>query len=148
MKKIYAQAFNDHIGYVPEVLKAISYLPEEKQERFVELCVDCEITIDELPKKIRRSDVVYTLVSCNYLEDDIKASYIDTDVRYFATENEAIEYSNSGKYIYSKSEYKETAEYPYKGEYTHEKESYFSFRTWMSSEVVVANDGAIVGDYE
>lgn len=146
MKKIYAKVLNDRFGNITGVLKAISHLPEDKQERFVELCVDCEITIDELPKRIRRSNVVYTLVSCNYFDDDIKASYIDTDVRYFATLDDAIEYSNSGKYTYSKSEYKETPEYPHKGEYTHKKESYFNFRTWMNSEVV--EDCEVTEHYE
>lgn len=148
MRKIFVKVLNDHFGNMPGVLKAISCLPEEKQERFIEICVDCEMTIDELPKKIRRNDVVYTLISCNYFEDEVKASYIDTDVRYFATEEEANTYSNSGKYNYSRSEFKETAEYPHRGDYTHKKETYFGFRTWMNSEIVIAADGAVVGDYE
>lgn len=140
MKKIYAKALSDTFGHMPGVLKAISYLPEDKQERFIELCVNCEITIDELPKKIRRNDKVYTFISCNYMEDEVKSSYIDTDVRYFATLSEANEYTNTGKYDYTKSSYKETDKCIFKGEYTHEKAAYFSYRQWLESEVVNDED--------
>lgn len=144
MKKIYSKVLNDHFANLPGVLKAISYLPEDAQERFVEICIGCEVTIDELPKKIRRNGVVYTFISSNYLNNEVKSSYIATDVRYFATKDKAIEYSNSGNFSYSESTNKETTEYPYKGEHTHTKESYVSFETWMSSEVVDDD----VEDYE
>lgn len=136
MKKIYSKLLNGLFSIMPGVIKAISYLSEDAQERFIDICLGCEITIDELPKKIKANGVIYTLDSCNYLNDDIKAFYIDTDVRYFATKNEAIEYSNSGKFNYAESRNKETAEYPYKGKCSRKIWSYFTFNTWMNSEIV------------
>ena len=138
MRKIFKKAFQDAYGTTPFLLNAISSLNnEEMQERFVEIALDCHITDDELPMMIIRNNTTYELVSTNYLNNEITASYVDTDVRYFATEEEAIEYHNTGNYKCSTSSYSATTEYPYRGEYTSKKQTWFSYYTWMDSEVVV-----------
>lgn len=136
MRKIFKKAIEHAYGSSPALFNAISFLNESEQERFVEIAVDCQINDNELPTMVSRNGKVYTLVSTNYLRDEIVASYIDTAVRYFATEEEANEYFNTGKYMYSKSSNSECADYPYKGEYTSKQTTWFSYGTWMNSEVI------------
>ena len=140
MRKIFKKAIESAYGSNHALFNAISFLGSEEQERFVEIALDCHITDDELPAMISRNNKLYTLVSTNYLKNEIVASYIDTDVRYFATEEEANEYFNTGNYKYSQSSGSPCAEYPCCGEYTSKKTTWFSYYTWMNSEVVVEED--------
>lgn len=136
MRKIFKKAIEHAYGSDAQLLNAISFLNESEQERFVEIALGCQITDDELPTMVSRNNKVYTLVSTNYLKDEIVASYIDTDVRYFNSPEEADEYGDSGKYTYSKSSGVLTDDYPYKGEYTSKKTTWYSYNTWMNSEVI------------
>ena len=140
MRKIFKKAIESAYGSNPALFNAISFLGSEEQERFIEIALDCHITDDELPIMIIRNNKTYELVSTNYIKDEIIASYIDTDVRYFATEEEANEYYNTGNYKYSKSSSSACTEYPYRGEYTSKKTTWFSYNTWMNSEVVVKDN--------
>ena len=140
MRKIFKKAIESAYGSNPALFNAISFLRSEEQERFIEIALDCHITDDELPTMIIRNNITYELVSANYLKDEIDASYIDIDVRYFATEEEADEYYNTGNYKCSTSSYSATTEYPCRGEYISKKQTWFSYNTWMNSEVVVKDN--------
>lgn len=136
MRKIFKKVLKDSFGDNTSLINAISFLNTDEQERFIELCVGCEITEDELPKKIRRNNVIYTLESCNYIKNEIIAKYVGTDTRYFSTQEEANEFAITGKYNYNTSTYKETETCNIKGEYTSKRETWFTYDDWMNSEVV------------
>lgn len=138
MRKIYEWAL-DQIGATKNgnLIKAINMLNDDNQERFVEITIGIDIDTAELPKKVRRNNVVYTLDSANYLKNEIVATYMGTDTRYFSNEEDANNYAATGKYNYEKSSHKKTDDCPIKGEYISEHTTWYSYYTWMESEVVV-----------
>lgn len=137
MRPIYEWAL-DQIGANKNgnLMRAISMLEDDRQERFVETIIGIDVFEAALPKKIRRNNVVYTLESANYIKDEIVATYMGTDTRYFSNQEDADTYAASGKYDYDKSSHKKSDTYPFKGEYTSEHTTWYSYNTWMNSEVV------------
>ena len=137
MRPIYEWALNQ-IGADKNgnLMRAISMLEDNRQESFVEIIIGIDIPESKLPKKVRRNDVVYTLKSANYLKDEIVATYIGTDVRYFKNQEDADIYAATGNYNYSDSSHKKSDVYPFKSEYTSEHTTWYSYNTWMNSEVV------------
>lgn len=131
-KYVLNKAFND----IPNLEKAINCINEECQDRFVEILVGVDIDISNLPRKVKRNDVIYTIKSANYLKDEIIATYVGTDIRYFSNQDDADKFAKTGNYNYNKSSYQANEDYTIKGEYTSKKETYFSYDTWMNSEVV------------
>lgn len=129
---VIGKMFND----IPNLEKAINCLNEEFQDRFVEILIGADIDISNLPRKIKINDVIYTIKSANYLKDDIIATYSGTDVRYFDNQKVADEFTKTGNYNFSNSNYQEDGDYTIKGIHTSKKETWFSYDTWMNSEVV------------
>ena len=125
--------FND----IPNLKKAIMCLNEECQDRFVEILVDADIDISTLPRKIKRYDgIIYTIKSANYLKDEIIATSVGTDIRYFSNQDDADEFAKSGYFDFTKSNYQEDIVYTIKGEHLVKKETWFSYDIWMNSEIV------------
>ena len=137
MRPIYEWAL-DQIGANRNgnLMRAISMLENDRQERFVETIIGIDVVETKLPKKIRRSNVVYTLESANYIKDEVVATYIGTDTRYFSNQEDANTYAASGKYDYDKSSHIKSDIYSFKGEYVSEHTTWYSYNTWMNSEVV------------
>ena len=137
MRPIYEWALN-RIGANKNenLIRAISMLNDDMQETFVEVVIGIDMPESKLPKKVRRNNVVYTLQSSNYLKNEIVAKYIGTDVRYFSDEESANNYAATGNYNYNSSSNKKSDVYPIKGEYTSEHTTWYSYHTWMESEVV------------
>lgn len=137
MKPIYEWALNQ-IGANKDgnLIRAISMFNDDMQETFVEVIIGIDIDTAKLPKKIRRNNVVYTLESANYLKNEIVAKYMGIDTRYFNNEEDAYVYATTGKYDCSKSSYKKTDDFAIIGEHTSEHTTWYSYHTWMESEVV------------
>lgn len=137
MRPIYEWALNQ-IGADKDgnLMRAISMLNDDMQENFIEVIIGIDIDTAKLPKKVRRNNVVYTLESANYLKNEIVATYMGTDTRYFSNEQDAYVYAETGKYDCNKSSYKKTDDFTIKGEYTSEHTTWYSYHTWMESEVV------------
>lgn len=142
MKKIYEWAL-DQIGATKNgnLIKAINMLDESRQEKFVDVIIGIDIDDSQLAKKIIIDGVVYTLESANYLTGDIYGKYMGENVRYFATQEEADNYSSTGKYEYSKSTpYSDNEKYPIKGVYPCMQTKWISYDAWMNAEVVVEDN--------
>ena len=142
MKPIYKWAL-DQIGATANgnLIKAINMLSDSMQESFVDVIIGIDIDDSQLAKKILYKGTVYTLKSTNYLNNDIYGEYMDEDVRYFATQEDADAYASSGKYDYSKStSFSDNEEYPIEGVHPCIKTKWFSYDAWMSAEVVVEDN--------
>ena len=142
MKKIYEWAL-DQIGATKNgnLIKAIEMLNGSMQENFVDVIIGIDIDDSQLAKSIVIDGVIYTLESTNYLNGDIYGQYMGEDVRYFATQEEADNYSSSGKFEYSKSTtYSDNEKYPIKGVHPCLKTKWFGYNTWMNAEVVANDD--------
>lgn len=138
MKPIYEWALNQ-IGATKNgnLIKAVNMLNDSIQENFVNVVIGIDIDDSQLAKKIVHNDVVYSLKSANYLNDEIYGEYMGEDVRYFATQENADAYASSGKYDYSESTiYSTDTRYPIKGVYPCLKAKWFSYDSWMNAEVV------------
>ena len=142
MRPIYEWALNQIGASKNEnLIRAISMLNDDMQETFVEVVIGIDMPESKLPKKVRRNNVVYTLQSSNYLKNEIVAKYMGTDTRYFSNEQDAYVYAETGKYDCSKSSYKKTDDFTIIGEYTSEHTTWYSYSTWMESEVVEPDYG-------
>lgn len=132
-KFIIEKMFND----IPNLEKAINCLDENAQDRFVEILVGADIDISALPRKIKRHNgIIYTIKSADYLKNQISATYFSDDVRYFSNQDDADNFAKTGNYNYNNSNYQEDGDYTIKGIHTSKKETWFSYDTWMKSEVV------------
>ena len=136
-KFILEKMFNN----IPNLEKAINCLNDESQDRFIEILVGADIDTSNLYRKIKRNDVIYTIKSANYLKDEIVAEYVSTKVRYFNNQDDADEFSKTGNFLIIESRIIEssiqkTENYLIKGEYKSKHETYFTYDTWMNSEVV------------
>ena len=129
---VLSKMFND----IPNLEKAINCLDESIQDRFIEMMVGVSIDDSTLPKRIKRNDVIYTIKSTNYVKDEITAEYIGTDIRYFSNQDDADKFTKTGDYNYNKSSYSANETCTIKAKYTSKKETWFSYNTWMNSEVV------------
>ena len=142
MRKIYEWAL-DQIGATKNgnLIKAINMLNDSVQENFVDVIIGIDIDDSQLAKKVVIDGVIYSLDSSNYLHGDIYGKYMGEDVRYFATQEEADDYTSTGKYEYSKSTtYSNNEKYPIKGAYPCLKTKWFSYSSWMNAEVVVEDE--------
>ena len=104
-------------------------------ERAIEILLGMDITITELPKKVKTSKgVVYTLKDCNYLNDSVRYDFIRKDSTFFKTEEDAELYRTTGE--------KKNSHWYKTGDYTIEvvKDvpdiSSVTFENWLSLEVV------------
>lgn len=137
MKKIYEWALNQcHVS--DSVVDAVAMLRPEQAERFVEVVVGCEINDNDVPQEFVYEGKVYKLVRCNYVQDRITYVTDDTDYRYFATQEEADRYTESGDYVWSTSSSGASDKYPIKASWTRpcEHETYYDrwFR-WAGKEM-------------
>ena len=142
MRKIYEWAL-DQIGVTKNgnLIKAINMLNESKQEKFIDVIIGIDIDNSQLAKKIIIDGVIYNLSSANYLTGDIYGEYMGEDVRYFATQEEADNYTSTGKFEYSKSTpYSDNEKYPIRGTHPCLKTKWISYDAWMNAEVVVGED--------
>ena len=133
---VLSKMFND----IPNLEKAINCLNESMQDRFIETMVGVNIDDSILPKRIKRNDVVYSIKSANYIRDEITAEYIGTDIRYFSNQDDADKFAKTGDYNYNNTTRIANETCTIKGEYTSKKETWFSYDTWMNSEVVVEDN--------
>ena len=104
-------------------------------ERAIEILLGMDITINELPKKVKTSKgVVYTLKDCNYLKDSVRYDFIRKDSTFFKTEEDAELYRTTGE--------KKNSHWYKTGDYTIEVTkdvpdiSSVTFEAWLSLEVV------------
>ena len=96
----------------------------------------CRYKKDEVPHVVERYNEIRTKTSFDYLNDRITYNYERTDTRYFINEDDATEYSKSGKYDYSTSKSTSNDGYPYEAKYIYCSESYCNLYEWMNSKVV------------
>lgn len=121
---------------IPNLEKAINCFDESTQDRFVEMMLGVDIDDSILPKKIKRDGVIYNIKSTNYVRDEIVAEYIGTNERYFSNQEDADKFAKTGDYNYNNSSYSANETCTIKGEHTSKKTTWFSYYTWMNSEVV------------
>ena len=136
MKPISKYVLNKAFSDIPNLEKAVNCLDESMQDKFVEVLIGVNIDDSALPKRIKRNDVIYDIKSTNYIKDEVKAEYIGTDVRYFSNQDDADKFAKTGDYNYNNSSYQANETCTIKGEYTSKKTTWFSYDTWMNSEVV------------
>lgn len=127
MKKIYEWALN-HAEVPARAMHAVSMLRSEHAERFVEVCVGCEVNDEDVPQEFIYNDKLHKLVSCNYVLDKIVYETVDTDCRYFDNQEDADKYALTGDYHWNKSSANATDNYPIKASWTRpcEHETYYS----------------------
>lgn len=139
MKKVYAKAVEmaDSISLKEKLIAIVAKINEsDYAERFLDILFDADVKEEELPCIVEKYNEIRTKISFDYLNDRITYKYERTDTRYFINEDDATEYSKSGKYDYSTSKSISTDGYPYEAKYFYCSESYCNLYEWMSSKVL------------
>ena len=127
MRKIYEWALN-HVEVPARAIRAVSMLQPDHAEKFVEVCIGCDIDNDDVPQEFIYENKLHKLVRCNYILDKIVYETVDTAYRYFDCQEAADEYAKTGNYHWQKSSTSESEQYPIKGAWTRpcEHETYYS----------------------
>lgn len=139
MKKIYAKAVEmaDSVSLKEKLIAIVAKIDEsDYADRFLDILFDADIKEDEIPHVVERYNEIRTKTSFDYLNDRITYNYERTDTRYFINEDDATEYSKSGKYEYDTSKSTSNVGYPYEAKYFYCSESYCNLYEWMNSKVV------------
>lgn len=139
MKRIYAKAIemSDLVSLKEKLIAVVAKIDEsDYAERFLDILFDADIKEDEVPHVVERYNEIRTKINFDYLNDRITYNYKRTDTRYFISEDDATEYSKSGKYDYSTSKSTFNDEYPYEAIYIYCSESYCNLYEWMNSKVI------------
>lgn len=131
MKKIYTWALKN-CGANDAMINAVSMLGTEQAERFVEVVVGCEINNDDIPQEFVYEGKLYRFVRCNYVLDEIVYVTDDTDHRYFANQEDADKYAESGDYNWGTSSSSASDKYPIKASWTRPCEHETYYDRWFS----------------
>lgn len=139
MKKIYAKAIEmaDAKVLKENLIVLVGKIDRsDYAERFIDILFDADIKEDEIPYMVENYNEVRTRKNFDYLNDRVDYNYTKLNTRYFAKEEDAIEYAKSGNYDYSNSKSSHNDQYPYEGKYTVHSESYCNLYEWMNSKVI------------
>lgn len=139
MKKIYKWALNRALEdgqILPSVFTmnleyALECMNNDKQERFIEILVGCDVKLSDLRPVVVVDGEEYTIKSFNYLNDEIQFTSVDDQVRYFSSHKASEEYHNTGNFKYSESNNSKTEDYPFEGIYSSECQHWTSLRQWQ-----------------
>lgn len=118
----------NHVDVPARAMQAVSMLNSDHAERFVEVCIGCDISDNDVPQEFIYNDKLHKLVHCNYVLDKIVYETVDTDYRYFDNQEDADKYALTGDYHWNKSSANVTDNYPIKAAWTRpcEHETYYS----------------------
>ena len=139
MRKIYAKAIEmaNPVTLQMQLLDVVKEIDgSDHAERLMDMVFDADVKEYELPCKVKHYNEIRTRKSFDYLNDRIDYDYTRIDTRYFAKEEDAIEYTKSGNYDYNTSKIATSDGYPYEGKYTIHSNSYCNLYEWMRSEII------------
>lgn len=140
MKPIYTYAIErtDSCTLKDSLIDTIRDLNDDKIERFVEIVLGCQPRYT-FSAKVYNYDKTHVKVfkSADYLNDRVNYTYEETITKFFITQEEADTYAATGDYVYSRTSYSKSENYPIEARYTYIKESYMSIESWLNSDAVV-----------
>lgn len=139
MRKIYAKAIEmaDSVVLKEKLIAIVEKIDRsDYAERLMDVLFDADVKETEIPCIVKYYEEIRTKKSFDYLNDRIDYDYKRTDTRYFVNEEDAVEYTKSGRYDYNTSKNAPRDGYPYEGKYTVCSESYCTLYEWMNSKVI------------
>lgn len=134
-KKIYAKLvqLTNEAQLKDLLIDAILSKADDKILRFIDLMYDEDIRMCDLePVTLSYNDIPCTLVSLDYLNDEIEYSYRDTRKKYFATQEDADKYAETGDYNYNKTSYNYTDEYCIESKHTFVETGHCTITDWQT----------------
>ena len=96
-------------------------------------CTDVDALKTSIPvhSKVGRDNAIATLKTYNYFTDEVDYNYDYTEVKYFATPEEAEKYTSTGKYNWDKYKSRQEGEYVFAGTWTSKNNSSCNLDYWM-----------------
>lgn len=88
-------------------------------------------TIDKIPKTVVHDGKTYNLTKAKPLEGKVYVTYPETNVRYFATEEDADRYAKTGDYRYDSTTSEQDDRHPFSAEYTRNVETWEYMDRWF-----------------
>lgn len=146
-KKIYAKLvqLTNEAQLKDLLIDAILFKADDKILRFINIMYGEDIRICDLePVTLQYNDTLCTLVSLDYLNDTITYSYKDTRKKYFATQEDADLYAETGDYDYNKTSYNYTDEYCIESKHTFVETSHCTVTDWQTRKTpTTIEDGTV-----
>lgn len=133
MRAIFKFALEHATITADDIIRAVELLDNEgRSERLIEAILKLDVKKEDLATRVDKGNgVICTLENFNYLDNEVSYKCIDTDTRYFKTQEEADTYASSGKYDYNNSNYSKNNEYTIVGIYRHEATHWTSVGEWQ-----------------
>ena len=140
MREIFKFALEHATVTADDIIRAVELLDNEgRSERLIEAILNLDVKREDLATKVINNDgIICTLERFDYLNDEIYYKSIDTDVRYFETEEDANAYASTGKYNYNNSSYNKTDKYTIMSTWRHTASHWTSiseWQKWMNNKV-------------
>ena len=100
-------------------------------------CVDVDSMKASIPmrSKVGRDHSAATFKAYNYFTDKVDYDYDYTEVKYFATPEEAEKYTSTGKYSWDKYKSRQDGEYVFAGTWTSKENSSCDLDYWMNNAI-------------
>lgn len=138
MRKIFEFALEHATVTTDDIIRAVEMLDDEaKSERLIEAMLGLDTKREDLADHvIDDNKVECTLVKYNFLRDEVMYNRVDSDTRYFDTQENADKYANSGDYKYNTQSWCKDDEHPYAGTWVHVGEHYTCtsyWKKWMTN---------------
>ena len=132
MRKIFQFALEHATVLTDDIIRAAEMLDDEaKSERLIEAILGLDTKREDLADTvIADNNVECTLVKYNFLKDEVVYNKVDSDTKYFDTQENANKYANSGDYKYDTYNWKKDDEHPYAGTWVHVGEHYTCISYW------------------
>ena len=141
MKKIYTRCIEiaNAVKIAEALVEATKKVNNPTCERFMDVILGCDTTIDELPPRVYRyDDSIANIKSFDFIADKVEYTYEASNTRWFATEDEATAYANNGDYNYKTSSYNEDVDkgYIHKGVYKYVADGSDTLNSWLDCRPV------------
>lgn len=90
-----------------------------------------EDAIVRIPKTVAHDGKTYNLTKVRFLENKVYATYPETKVRYFATEEDAQRFTNTGDYRYDSTTREQDENHSFIGQHTTTVDTWEYIDVWL-----------------